>query len=204
MAVVILIGGPTCSGKTNLARALECRLGSDRCVTVNQDDFYHDLQHLPEETRARSNFDRPGAVDRRALASAVRSLSLGRAVDVPTYDFTKHCRTPAIRQLAPAPFVLVEGTLVLHWSALRRLASVRVYVDIGPEECLRRRVRRDNLERGRSPESVLTQWHASVWPMHRRYVLPTRRAADVLVSGNDVDDAVVRIVQALNQRGIRC
>lgn len=195
---LIAIAGPSCSGKSLLADAIAAKLGPRRCVIVRQDDFYRDLAHLPMEVRAGVNFDSPTAIDRRAMIAVAARLLAGRTAATPAYDFVEHCRRGEMRWLEPAPLVIVEGTMALRWVALRRMARLRVYVDAPLELCLQRRVDRDVAERGRTEGSVIAQWRRTVAPMHRRYVLPQARHADMIVSGLRADEAATAVVSALS------
>lgn len=99
----------------------------------------------------------------------------------PVYSFDTHTRVDAVTA-APAPFIVVEGLFALWWPELRALLDHKVYVDAPPDLRLTRRIRRDVMERGRTVESVLDQYLATVLPMHERYVEPTRAYADLVVT----------------------
>lgn len=197
---LVLVGGPTCSGKSTLVRLVAERLGQDLCTVLTQDDFYHDLSALPLEERAQQNFDRPGSIDSIALIRCVKRLIRGEPVQVPVYDFTTHTRMGETREALPRPYLFVEGTLVLHWSALRSRAAIRAFLDTPSEACFQRRLSRDTAHRGRTEASVLEQWRQTVWPMHRRYVLPTRRHADVLLDGRNIEAAAECLTKLLTGR----
>jgi uridine kinase len=181
-ACIIAIAGPSCSGKTSIARALRGVLGEERCVLLSLDAYYHDLTSLSLEHRARQNFDAPEAID---FALAVRHLARlreGRPVFRPAYDFSTHSRAGGLR-VSPAPIVVVEGLLALSSPELAPLYTLRVYVDAPPDVCLKRRLGRDVAERGRTPDSVRRQFDEHVQPMAERWVLPARYSADVLLDG---------------------
>jgi uridine kinase len=86
--------------------------------------------------------------------------------------------------VAPAPLVVVEGLFTLWWPELRSQFDVAVYVDAPADVRLARRLRRDVRDRGRDVESVLTQYVATVRPMHERYVEPTRAFADLVIAND--------------------
>lgn len=151
---------------------------------LSLDHYYRDLSHLPLEARARSNFDDPSALEHDLLIAQVAQLSNGRTIAVPTYDFSMHTRTGQTQPFQPAPFVIVEGLFTLHWPELRDLLGTRVYVEMTDDVCLQRRQERDVHERGRTPESVVEQFRATVAPMAKRYVRPTQRHAHVVVVGS--------------------
>ena len=179
--MLITIGGCSGAGKTVLARALEAQLGG--CSVLALDSYYHAQAGLALEQRALQNYDHPDALDWPLLESHVRSLLNGEPAQAPVYLFDQHTRAPEPELVEPRGVVLVEGILALHHSRLRDLASVRVFVATAEQECVRRRLERDVRDRGRTEESVLQQYRASVHPMALEFVLPSRSHAHVIVSG---------------------
>jgi len=181
---VFLIGvaGPSCSGKTELARWLSARLGAP---VLNLDLYYTDLAHLPLEERAKTNFDEPASMDQSAIFADAAALAQGKPIRPPSYDFATHSRTLAETVLEPSGIVILEGLFALFWPDLRSFLQLKVYVDAPDEVCLARRLERDVRERGRTPESVHWQFETTVKPMARKHILPTRSLADVVVSGTD-------------------
>lgn len=179
---LIAIAGPSCSGKSELSKFLQRELGGP---VLALDSYYREMAHLPLEERARANFDEPAAVDEELLIAQVRSLAAGHAVDRPVYDFTRHTRSVESEHIEPAEFVIAEGLFVLYWPELRELYGTSAFIDVADEVCFGRRLERDVRERGRTPESVRSQYASTVRPMAERYILPARVWADVVVSGVD-------------------
>ncbi len=181
---LIGIGGPSGAGKSALAEYLCGRL-SGWALVLPMDSYYRDLGDLAPEARLRVNFDHPDAVDHELLLSHLTRLAAGESVGRPIYQFPSHTRAAQAERVEPAPFVIVEGLLALHWAEIRRLLRTAVFVDLPDEVCLQRRLARDTAARGRSVESVLAQYAETVRPMRERYVMPTRTFAHVVVSGAD-------------------
>lgn len=188
---LIGIAGVSCSGKTELSRRLSAQL---RAPVISIDSYYIDLAHLPLESRARVNFDEPQSIERQLLLAHVTELAAGRAVRKPVYDFSRHIRSQAVQLVKPAPFVIIEGLFTLYWPEIRSQLGVRVFIDVSDDVSFVRRSERDVRERGRTPESVLVQYNETVRPMASLFVIPTRRYADVIVSGEEpVDDSAAAV-----------
>jgi len=181
--MVIGLAGGTGSGKTTLARGLVEALGAETVVWLEQDAYYRDLSHLPPADRARVNFDHPAALDVDLLAAHLRQLAAGQPIARPRYDFTTHTRRPETDRLTPRPVVLLEGHLILAEPRIRRWLDLKVFVEADPDLRFIRRLRRDLEERGRTLESILTQYLTTVRPMHQQFVEPSRRFADLILSG---------------------
>jgi uridine kinase len=191
---LIGIAGPSGSGKTELARALAGALGAP---ILSLDSYYRDLAHLPFEERAQTNFDVPDAIELDLLLAHLRSLAGGGEAEIPVYDFTRHLRTGRSRTVRAGDVGVLEGLWTLYWDDVRRLLGTKIYVDTADDVCFERRLVRDLRERGRSAESVAGQYAATTRPMARRYVLPARQFADVVVSGVAPVEESVRTIRAL-------
>ncbi len=177
---IVGIAGPSCAGKTELAKRVAETLSA---TTISLDAYYRELNHLTLAERARFNFDEPAALDHDLLIAQLDTLAAGRPIDLPVYDFATHSRTPRTEHIAPAEFIIIEGLFALYWRELRHLYGTKVFVEAPDATCLERRQLRDVRERGRTPESVLRQFTETVQPMAALHVRPTAAFADVLVSG---------------------
>jgi uridine kinase len=180
--VVVGIGGGSASGKSTVVQRLVGRLGVDTAVVVAHDYYYRDRVDLSPADRAAVNYDHPDAFDTGLLVSHLVALRSGRSIDAPVYDFTSHTRQPQVTRLDPRPAIIVEGILVLAEPALRRLLDVKVFVDTDERTRRLRRFARDVRERGRTAQSVAAQYASTVEPMHRAFVEPSRRHADLVVA----------------------
>lgn len=180
--LVAIVGGSG-SGKSWLAQQLEKKLAPD-AACLSLDDFYLDRSHLTPAQRARLNFDYPGAIDWKRLIRVLRTLRDGRPARLPIYDFTTHCRRQLRRLIKPKPVLLVEGLWLLHCRELRRLIDFSIFLNVSTQCRFERRLRRDVSERGRDRVSVHKQFKETVEPMHRKYVVPQAKWADLVLSKN--------------------
>ena len=182
---IIGIAGPSCSGKSEIARQILKRFSSMDPVILNLDAYYHDLSPLDPGKRETRNFDIPGALDHELLRAQLLALRGGSAIERPVYDFATHTRSPQTERIVPGRTVIVEGLFALYWETIRDLFHLRVFVALHDHISLSRRIDRDTKERGRSRESVLSQYTETVRPMNERYILPTKTFADIVVNGED-------------------
>ena len=197
--IVIGIAGGSGSGKTTVAEMIARDFGEDRVVVVLQDSYYCDLSHLPHHERAKHNFDHPDAIDAVLMAAHVKELKEGRTVTMPVYDFINHIRRPGTVEVSPRRIIIVEGILVLVAEALRGLMDVKIYVDTDDDIRFIRRLRRDTAERGRDVESIVTQYLATVRPMHLEFVEKSKRYADIILPWRDMNtNAVGMLINMLH------
>lgn len=189
--LMIGIAGCSGAGKTCLATRLAGLLGGE---VLSLDHYYADLAHLPLSQRERTNFDHPDSLDWVLAESQLEALSRGEAIDQPRYDFPSHTRESRTVRAEPSPVMVVDGIFALYSERIRRLYTIAIFVDLEETVCLERRLARDVMERGRTPESVLRQYQETVSPMAKQFVLPTRQFADVIVRGCDPLEESVRKV----------
>lgn len=198
------ICGGTGSGKTTITSRLMAVLSEESVLLLQQDHYYRDLPNLPLDERAKQNFDHPDSVDTPLLISHVKALREGRAIERPVYDFTQHRRIPATVHLEPRPALIVEGILIFENAALRSHFDIKIFVDTEPDLRFIRRLRRDVRERGRTTESVVEQYLATVRPMHLEFVEPSKRYSDVIIpegGHNEVGiDLVIQKIRSLVPR----
>jgi uridine kinase len=194
--VVIGVAGGTGSGKTTVAQEILKRAGTEKISLIQHDAYYKDLSDLPPAQRAMQNFDHPDALDNSLLIVHLQELKAGKAVDVPVYDFTTHARTGETRRIEPHRVVLLEGILIFADEALRRLMDVKICVDTDADIRFIRRLERDLAERGRTMESVIRQYLATVRPMHQEFVEPSKRYADVIIPEGGFNEVAMEIVAA--------
>ncbi|HDI51624.1 MAG TPA: uridine kinase [Bacteroidetes bacterium] len=189
--ILIGIAGGSGSGKTAIAQKLSKDLGHQRVVLVAQDSYYKDLSHLPLRERAKQNFDHPDALDNELLIQHLKSLLAGQVVEQPVYDFSLHCRSRETVRIGGQNIIILEGVLILVDKELRQLMDIKVYVDTDADIRFIRRLKRDILERGRTLDSVIEQYEKTVRPMHLKFVEPSKRYADVIISGSgEIGEAV--------------
>jgi len=139
------------------------------------------MPELPFEERVRQNYDHPASMDTPYLVEQLRGLRAGRAIERPTYDFTKYARMQETVRIEPRAAIIVEGILIFESDALRELMDIKIFVDTDADLRFIRRMVRDIRERGRTVESVVEQYLKTVRPMHMEFVEPSKRYADVII-----------------------
>lgn len=180
MNLVIGICGGTGSGKTTVAKSI-LEAVTREVVFIQQDSYYRNIKDLPLDYRQLANFDHPDALDNDLLVNHVRKLKAGEPVDLPIYDFRTHTRKNETMPIQPQPIVIVEGILIFADARLLEQLDIKVFVDTPDDIRFIRRLRRDIAERGRTVESVIEQYLATVRPMHMQFVEPSKRYADVII-----------------------
>ncbi len=178
--LVIGIAGGSGSGKTTLMRNLTEGFG-DGITVLSHDNYYRAHDELPFEQRSKLNYDHPDAFDTDMMVEHLKLLKQGCPIDCPVYDYAIHNRTAETIRIVPKSVIIVEGILIFENRALCDLMDVKIFVDTDADVRLIRRIKRDVAKRGRSLQSVLTQYLDTVKPMHEQFVEPSKKNADLVV-----------------------
>ncbi len=190
------ITGPSGSGKTELAVRVQAEL--EDATLLSLDSYYLSQDHLSLEERELLNFDDPKMLDWPLVVEQISRLVSGAAIDHPIYSFEKHTRVAETIRVEPSRWLIIEGIFALHHAELRELYGAKFYVTAPDEVCLERRIERDVVSRGRTRESVVRQYDATVRPSAELHILPTERFADMTVSGvQPIDHSVSTTVAFL-------
>ena len=121
-------------------------------------------------------------------------------MDCPVYDFTVHNRSNRTIHVEPSRVLIIEGILIFQNPILRDMMDIKIFVDTDADVRLLRRISRDVKERGRSLDSVISQYLSTVKPMHEQFVEPSKRAADIIVlEGGRNEVALDMIIQRVRR-----
>ena len=180
------IAGGTGSGKTTLTEHLAKRFGPD--ISVVHHDNYYKRQNCSFEERCLQNYDHPDAFDTDLMIEDLKKLKAGQTIHSPVYDYGIHNRTDKTVEVRPTKVVIIEGILIFQNPDLRDLLDIKIFVETDADVRILRRALRDVEERGRSMQSIVTQYLTTVKPMHEQFVEPTRKFADIVVleGGNNL------------------
>lgn len=191
---IIGVAGGTASGKSTLVKKLQEAFEGESVITICHDYYYKAHNELEYEERTKLNYDHPAAFDTDMMIRDILKLKQGLSIDHPVYSFVNHNRTDKTVRVDPAQVIIIDGILILENKALRDLMDVKVYVDTDADVRLGRRLLRDVQERGRSIESVLTQYFCTVKPMHDEFVEPSKRYADIIIPQGGFNSVALSIL----------
>lgn len=194
--LVIGIAGGSGSGKTTLMNNIVGRF-ADNITVLSHDSYYKRHDEMTYEERCGLNYDEPAALETDLMVKHLDLLRQGQAIDCPVYDFTVHNRSDEVVRIEPKSVIIVEGILIFENPELRDLMDIRIFVDTDADIRLCRRVKRDVNKRGRSLESVLTQYQETVKPMYEKYVEPSKKYAHILVPEGGKNAVALELIENL-------
>ncbi len=200
---MVLVSGPSSSGKTTFSKRLgiQLRILGFRPVMISLDDYFLDREATPRDENGDYDFETIDALDIATFNSHLRRLFAGESVDIPRYDFItgRRCWHDVPLQLDDRSVLIVEG---IHGLNPRLTAEIddnlkfKVYIScltsISMDDLSRihttdnrlvRRMVRDNAYRGTSAEATLKRWQ-SVRRGEEKYIFPYQENADVMFNSS--------------------
>lgn len=197
-SVVIGIAGGSASGKTTVADKI-VKDAKSSVLLIRLDDYYKDQSDFEFEERVKTNYDHPFAFEFELLFDHIRKLENGESIEKPIYDFKNHTRSKKTEIIHSAQIIIIEGLFVLENELIRNLLDIKLYVHTAADIRFIRRLVRDINERGRTNEDIIAQYLKTVRPMHRQFVEPSKRYADVIIpEGGENDVAIDLITTKIN------
>ena len=195
---LVLIAGPSASGKTTLARRLAVQLlaAGIRPVAISLDDYFLEREHTPRDEHGEYDFEALEAVDLALFNDHLLRLMEGESVPIPHYNFrTGQREAGETLLLAPDHVLLVEGIHGLNPALVPALSPqriCRIYVSAltqlnidrhnrvsTTDTRLIRRIVRDSWARGYSAQETIARWE-SVRRGEKRHIFPYQENADVM------------------------
>ena len=192
--VVIGVAGGTGSGKSTLVKRLQEAFKNDDVATICHDFYYKAHPELTYDERTKLNYDHPDAFDTWLMVEHIKALKEGKSIECPIYSFVEHNRTNETTAITPSKVIIVDGILIFENEELRDIMDIKVFVDTDADVRLARRILRDVRERGRSMESVISQYTTTVKPMHEQFVEPSKRYADVIIPEGGFNSVAVSML----------
>lgn len=191
---VIGVAGGTASGKTTIVKVIKDYFG-ENIELISHDCYYKAHDDMPFCEREKLNYDHPTSFDTDRMVKDVLSLKEGHTIERPVYDYSNHNRAAETVTVIPKRILMLEGILILEDERLRDLMDLKIFVDADADERLMRRISRDTQERGRSVESVLTQYRNTVKPMHEQFIEPSKKYADLIIPRGGRNTVAVAILK---------
>ena len=178
--LIIGIAGGTGSGKTTLAKNIAEHFG-DKISLLRHDDYYKAHDSMSIEELAALNYDHPDAFDWELLFEHLDALKRGEAIECPIYDYAIHNRAEETRRVVATPVILLEGILIFDSERVCDMLDLKIFVDTDADVRILRRIMRDVKKRGRTLDSIVTQYLTTVKPMHEAFVEPSKKRADIII-----------------------
>lgn len=167
-------------GKSTLAENIQKEF-ENNITMISHDYYYKAHPELPFEERTKLNYDHPDSIETSLLIEHLKELKKGNSIHRPEYSFVEHQRTENTVEVLPKKVIIVDGILIFENKELRDMMDIKIFVDTDADIRFIRRLLRDVEDRGRSLNSVISQYCTTVKPMHEQFVEPSKKYADIIV-----------------------
>lgn len=194
--VIIGIAGASASGKSLLASTIAEEIDSMDMTVISEDAYYRDRTDLNLDQRAAINYDHPDSLEHDMFVEHLKSLRAGNPIDVPVYDYSQHLRAKDSVRIKKSKIIILEGILLFSDPALREMMDIKIFMDTPLDICLCRRIKRDVFSRGRTVESVLSQYDKTVRPMYLQFIEPSKRYADIIIPRGGANRIAIDMIKA--------
>ena len=181
---IIGITGGSASGKTLFLSRLMEQFRTDDICLLSQDNYYRPIEHQTKDHNGIENFDLPGAIDDQAFAADIERLRNGEVVSRLEYTFNNTEKVPDMLHFHPRKILVVEGIFVFHFPEVAQLLDLKIFIDARDKIKLKRRIKRDNEERGYDLQDVMYRWKYHVKPTYEEYIRPHKRSCDIVIPNN--------------------
>jgi uridine kinase len=178
---IIGITGGSGSGKTRFLNSLLDQFSKGEVCLVSQDNYYKARKEQPVDEQGIKNFDLPESIDFDAYKNDIMALKEGISVSRLEYTFNNPDSTPEQIELKSAPVMVVEGIFVLYYKEIADLLDLKVFIEAKDYIKLKRRIIRDDKERGYNLDDVLYRYEHHVMPTYDKYIKPYKQHADVII-----------------------
>ncbi|MCE4217079.1 uridine kinase [Aquirufa antheringensis] len=181
---IIGITGGSASGKTLFLSRLMEQFRTDDICLLSQDNYYRPIEHQTKDHNGIENFDLPGAIDDQAFAADIERLRNGEVVSRVEYTFNNTEKVPDMLHFHPRKILVVEGIFVFHFPEVAQLLDLKIFIDARDKIKLKRRIKRDNEERGYDLQDVMYRWKYHVKPTYEEFIRPHKRSCDIVIPNN--------------------
>lgn len=193
---IIGVTGGSGSGKTYFLNKLVETIGEENVCLVSQDNYYRPRHEQEKDENGVENFDRPESIDFKLFARDIKALRKGEVVKRKEYTFNNPDKEPETLIFEPRPIVLLEGIFVLHFKEIADVINLKLFIDAKPHIKIKRRIMRDNVERGYNIEDVLYRYEKHVMPSFEKYIQVHRENADMIINNNQYFDTALDVLAA--------
>ena len=193
---IVGITGGSASGKTTFLKNLMASFNEDELCLISQDNYYRTLDEVPIDENGVHNFDLPKAMNHQLYAQHINDLREGKQVEQPEYMFNNPNAIPKILVFKPAPIIIVEGIFSFYFKDIEKLLDLKIFIDAKEHIKLKRRIIRDQVERGYDLEDVLYRWENHVFPTYDRFIKPSKIDADLVIPNNKNYNKGLEVVKA--------
>ncbi|TAE71617.1 MAG: uridine kinase [Bacteroidetes bacterium] len=181
---IIGITGASGAGKTSILKGLLNAFTTETISLLSQDNYYRPREEQKKDENGVLNFDLPESLDLEAYKNDIIALRNGQKIERQEYTFNNADKKAANIVINPTSILIVEGLFIFHKEEISNLFDLKVFIDVEDFIGLKRRILRDNTERGYPLDDVLYRYEHHVFPAYQQFIAPYKAKADIIIPNN--------------------
>lgn len=193
--IIGITGGSGC-GKTLFIKRIIQDFNSEEVCLVSQDNYYRPRNEQPLDGNGVQNFDKPESIDITKFTDDLKQLIDGKTIIIKEYTFNNPKLAPAIIEIQPAPVIILEGIFIFYVEEISMCIDLKVFVDAPEHVMLKRRIIRDQKERGYDLEDVLYRYEHHVMPAFNKYILPYKGKCDLIINNHENFNEGISVIKS--------
>ena len=186
-SILFGISGSSASGKSFIVKYILENLGNDLVSILYQDNYYKKREEQLKDEKGNYNFDLPSSFHIDRQIDDIKRIKIGEKIIKNEYTFNNPDIVPKKIIVKPRPIILIEGLFLFDNPNLSSLFDKKIFVDSKIETMIKRRIERDYETRGYDKDDVIYKYRNHVIPAYKKYILPQKDYADLVVDNNIKD-----------------
>ena len=182
--LIIGISGGSGSGKTVFSNRLLNFFSERQIGRISLDNYYLPLALQVKDEKGIENFDLPEAIDHHRLCRDIIKLKSGISIELVENNFNLKEVAAKTLIIQPCPVIIIEGLFTFYYPKIAQLIDIKIFLEAPKEVMLKRRLNRDLHHRGYTKNEVIYQFEKHTLPGYKKYILPLKKEADVLIPNN--------------------
>lgn len=200
MAFIVGISGGSASGKTTFISKLKEIFSNLDLSVLSQDHYYKPLHLQLKDENGEINFDEPESLNLEKFLTDIETLEGGNELVIEEYHFNNPNRTPSTILIKPTAIIILEGLFIMSHREIVNKLDLKLFIDADEDIKYNRRLKRDSEERGMDMAEIHYQWHNQVVPSYKKYLLPYKEKADILITNNyDFEEGLNSVIERLQK-----
>ena len=193
--IIGITGGSGC-GKTLFIKRIMEDFRSEEVCLVSQDNYYRPRNEQPIDENGVQNFDRPESIDIPKFVHDLKKIIDGEIIRIKEYTFNNPELDTEFIEFQPAPVIILEGIFIFYVKEISELIDLKIFIDAPEHLMLKRRIIRDQKERGYDLEDVLYRYEHHVMPACNKYILPYKSTSDLIINNYKNFDNGINVIKS--------
>ena len=186
--MIVGVSGSSGSGKTFIVNFIKKKLPENTVSIMFQDNYYKLREDQSKDENGNYNFDLPSSFNNDDFINDIKSLKAGKIIRRKEYNFNNPLVKPKFITVKQRPLIIVEGLFIFNNKKISKNFDKKIFISCDIKKMIKRRIERDSVKRGYDKADVLYKYENHVLPSYKKYILPFKKEADIIIDNNGDDN----------------